>query len=109
MIGIDLLIAQTPGVDPIDLERWILSDWVRPEKEDGRYVFHAIDVARVRLIRDLLDDMKLNEEALPVVLVLLDQLYETRRRIREVGTAISLLAPEELRFRLLTYLADPKV
>ncbi len=107
MIGIDLLTAQLQGVDRQDIERWILLDWVRPNKEDGRYMFQAIDVARVRLIRELLDVMKLNEEALPVVLVLLDQLYETRRRMREVGDAITLLAPEELRLRLLAHLANP--
>lgn len=107
MIGIDHLIAQLPGVERRDLERWILLDWVRPDNQDGRYVFQAIDVARVRLIRELLYDMKLNEEALPVVLVLLDQLYETRRRMSEVAKAIALLAPEELRFRLLAHLSKP--
>ena len=104
MIDIDCLTAQVTGVNRQDLERWILMDWVRPDKEDGRYVFQAIDVARVRLIRELLDDMKLNEEAMPVVLILLDQLYETRRRMREAGRAITLLAPAELRFRLHTHL-----
>jgi len=104
MIGMDHLTAQVPGVNRQDLERWILLDWVRPDKEDGGYVFQAIDVARVRLIRELLDDMKLNEEAMPVVLVLLDQLYETRRRMREAGRAIALLAPVELRLRLQTHL-----
>ena len=107
MIGIDLLISQVPGVDRRDVERWILLDWIRPEKKNGHHVFQAIDVARVRLIRELLDDMKLNEDALPVVLVLLDQLYETRRRMREVGRSIALLAPEELRLRLLAHLTNP--
>ena len=51
--------------------------------------------------------MSLTEEALPVVLILLDQLYEARRRMREVGNAIALLAPEELRLRLLTHLTKP--
>jgi chaperone modulatory protein CbpM len=107
MIGIELLTAQVPGLDRRDLERWILLDWVKPETEDGRYVFQAIDVARVRLIRELRDGMSLSEEALPVVLILLDQLYETRRRMRELGSAVALLAPEELRLRLLTHLTEP--
>ena len=107
MIGIELFTAQVPGLDRRDLERWILLDWVKPEMENGRYVFQAIDIARVRLIRELRDGMSLTEEALPVVLILLDQLYETRRRMREVGNAIALLAPEELRLRLLTHLTKP--
>jgi chaperone modulatory protein CbpM len=107
MIGIDLLILQSPGVDRRDLERWIVKDWVRPESRDGQYLFLEIDVARVRLIRELLDDMQLNEEAMPIVLALLDQLYETRRRMHELGSAIALLAPEELRLRLRAHLAAP--
>jgi len=107
MIGIELLTAQVPGLDRRDLERWILLDWVKPEMENGRYVFQAIDIARVRLIRELRDGMSLTEEALPVVLILLDQLYEARRRMREVGSAIALLAPEELRLRLLAHLTEP--
>ena len=39
----------------------------------------------MRLILELREDMAVNEEALPVVLSLLDQLYELRRRLREMG------------------------
>ena len=113
MIGIDVVIAQISGLTREDLERWIAHEWVRPERTPQRaagdtqtYVFREIDVARVRLIRELRDDLHVNEEALPVVLSLLDQLYDHRRRLRELGDALAATAPEAVRREIARYLAQ---
>jgi len=81
MITVDVLLIQMPLVRPADLERWIANDWVRPDGRPGGYAFHDIDVARVRLIQELRDDLEVDEATLPVVLMLLDQLYDLRRRL----------------------------
>jgi len=81
MITIDVLVTRVEGVRRADLERWIANRWVRPDDEGAEPVFHDIDVARVRLIRELRDELEVNEAALPVVLSLLDQVYELRRRL----------------------------
>jgi len=83
MISVEMLLVQVPGLLRQDLERWILNAWVRPDGRLGGYVFRDIDVARVRLIQELRDDLEINEAALPVVLLLLDQLYDLRRRSRQ--------------------------
>jgi chaperone modulatory protein CbpM len=112
MISIEIVIAQVSGLTRADLERWIAHEWVRPERNADpssgteTYVFREIDVARVRLIRELRDEMQVNEEALPVVLSLLDQLYDHRRRLRELGDALAATAPEDLRRNLARYLAQ---
>jgi len=85
MITVEVLLAQMPDLPRQDLERWISNDWVRPDGQEGAYAFQAIDVARVRLILQLRDHLEVNEAALPVVLLLLDQLYDLRRRMREPG------------------------
>ena len=82
MISVDFVLSQAPGLPREDLERWIAKAWVRPDGGPGAYVFHDIDVARVLLIRELRDDLEVNEAALPVVLLLLDQLYDLRRLVR---------------------------
>jgi chaperone modulatory protein CbpM len=82
MIGIDGLVGQTQGLNRQDVDRWIANDWIRPDRDMGRYVFQEIDVARVRLIQELRDDLGINEDALPIVLSLLDQLYDLRRQMR---------------------------
>ena len=83
MISIDVLVGSTKGLNQQDLDRWIANDWVRPDVAYGIRVFQEIDVARVELIRDLRDDFGVNEDALPVVLLLLDQLYDLRRHLLE--------------------------
>ena len=87
MIDIELLVAQVSGLRRQDLEHWIDNRWVRPDGPPGRYSFQEIDVARVRLIRELRYEMEVDEHALPIVLSLLDQLYDLRRRIRELSEA----------------------
>ncbi len=78
------LLAQAPGLPGADLERWIANAWVRPDGRAGAYAFREIDLARVRLILLLRDDLEVDEAALPVVLLLLDQLYDLRRRLRDL-------------------------
>lgn len=105
MITIEVLVTQLPGLRRQDLERWIASEWVRPDGVAGHYKFRAMDVARVRLIWELRDDMQVNEEALPVVLSLLDQLYDLRRRMRELGDAVGRIVPGEIQRTLADDLA----
>jgi chaperone modulatory protein CbpM len=94
------------GLNPDDLRRWIDNAWVRPDGQPGQYRFHDIDVARLRLIVELRDDLGVDETALPVVLSLLDQLYETRRNMIRLRAVIETVVPEDLRGRILDDLGD---
>ena len=93
MISIELVLTLVSGLQRPDLERWIVHRLVLPDSTAGGYAFQEVDVARIRLIRELRDDLSVNEEALPIVLSLLDQLYEVRRRMRELGQALGRTAP----------------
>jgi len=97
MIGIEVVVRRVSGLKRPDLERWIDNAWVRPDGLAGHYEFREIDVARVQLIKELRDEMEVNERALPVVLSLLDQLYDMRRRMRAFGDALCYTAPIEVR------------
>jgi len=57
----------------VELTHWVELGWVMPDTEDTVLVFREIDVARVRLIHDLRHDMDIGEDAIPLVLSLLDQ------------------------------------
>lgn len=93
MITLFMVVERMPGLEREDLERWIDNDWVRPDQQAGQFLFRDIDVARVRLICDLRDDLEVNDAALPVVLSLLDEVYELRRRFRAFGRATCELVP----------------
>lgn len=89
MITIEHLCTQIQGLRPQDVERWVGKSWVRADEAADGYAFQEIDVARVRLIVELRDTMRVNEEALPVVLGLLDQLYDLRRELHRLAEARS--------------------
>ena len=79
-----------------ELTIWVDRGWVRPDTADTGYVFQDIDVARVRLIHDLRRTMQVEEEAMPVVLSLLDQVYTLRTELRAVLRAVDA-QPEPVR------------
>ena len=83
-----------------DLELWIAERWVRPEQDDSGYVFAEADVARAHLIRDLVEDMAVERETVPVVLSLIDQVHGAQRRLARLAEAIDAL-PEPARSDLL--------
>ncbi len=105
MITIETLCVEVCGLTRDDVERWIERNWVRPRGGSGRYEFGDIDVARVRLILELREELRVDEEALPVVLSLLDQLYEERRRLRRVRDLLHQAGPDQ-RAALLRLLGD---
>jgi chaperone modulatory protein CbpM len=96
MITIETVVEHLSGLTRQDIEEWISNDWVRPDGRPGQYAFRRIDVARVSLIHQLRVDMQVNDEALPIVLSLLDQLYDHRRRMRDLGKALSRAASPEI-------------
>ena len=51
-------------------------------------MFDEVDIARVRLVCELRDDLGLDAEAIPVVLSLVDQLYGVRRELRALARAV---------------------
>jgi len=77
-----------------DIVAWVEQSWVLPETESGRWFFDDSDVARISLIRDLRDDMAINDEAIPLVLRLLDQVYGLREALREIQAAVRELPDE---------------
>jgi chaperone modulatory protein CbpM len=93
MIGFEAVIRIVGGLEAEELQRWIAERWVLPETGAQGYVFAEVDVARVRLIHELRHELAIDEEAIPVVLQLLDQVYALRRRLRVVLEAIDVQPP----------------
>jgi chaperone modulatory protein CbpM len=101
MIALEMVLTQVHGLDRCELENFIAQGWVRPE--NGQ--FDEIDVARVRLIVELRNEMAVEDETIPLVLSLLDDLYETRRRLRDLLNAVAA-QPEPVRAAIRARLGD---
>lgn len=89
MIAIDDLLATLPSLQRSDLEVWIRDELVIAEQDAG-LSFSDVECARIRLICTLTYELEIDSGALPVVLSLLDQLYDTRQRLFSLTRAVTL-------------------
>ncbi len=87
------VITLVPEVSAEELADWIGRGWVLPAGEPPDWRFAEIDVARIRLLRDLRHALAVEEETLPLVLSLLDQVYDLRRALAAVLGAAGTLPP----------------
>ena len=78
------------------LRSWVQSGWVQPATRDGASAFTDLDVARIRLLCALNDDLAIDDDALPVILSLIDQIHGLRRQLRALGAAVEA-QPEPVR------------
>ena len=101
MMRLQAVVALFPDLEERELILWIEQHWVQPEHAlDEGPVFHDIDVARVHMIYDLRRRLDVHEETIPLVLSLLDQVYELRRNLKAVTQALDD-QPGEIRAAVL--------
>ncbi|HVJ54859.1 MAG TPA: chaperone modulator CbpM [Aliidongia sp.] len=93
MMRLQAIVAQYADLAPAELESWIERRWIQPERATDGWVFHEVDIARIRLVYDLRRDLDVGEEILPMVLGLLDQIYELRSGLKAVSRAIAQQSP----------------
>jgi len=89
MMRIDDLVEAVSALQRSDLEDWIREELVRPLHEEGTLLFTDMECARVRLICTLHYDLEIDAEILPVVMSLVDQLYDTRHRLLSLIAAVA--------------------
>lgn len=88
MMRMSAVAALFGDLDAAELTIWVERGWVCPERTDTEWVFQEIDIARVRLIHDLRREMAIQDEALPVILSLLDQVHDLRARLQSLLRAV---------------------
>ena len=88
MMRIDDLVERITALQRSDLEAWIRDELVVPRQDSGTMVFNDMEFARVRLICTLRYELEIDADTLPVVLSLIDQLHETRQRLRSLSAAV---------------------
>lgn len=99
MMRITTVVGLFADLGEAEVVRWVHCGWVRPVGEEADWQFQDIDVARIRLIRDL-RRMGLNDESIPLVLSLLDQVYDLRGQMHALMRAVEA-QPEPVRAAIL--------
>jgi chaperone modulatory protein CbpM len=103
MMRVRSVAALFANLDEAELVVWVERGWVRPEPDETDWVFQDIDIARVRLIHDLRHLMDMSDEAVPLILSLLDQVHDLRAQLGAVLRAVDA-QPEPVRRAILAAL-----
>lgn len=93
------VVAEVETVTLHRLRLWVRQGWVLPTAGKGGPFYDETDLARIRLVCQLTGEMNLNDDAVPVVLSLMDQLYGMRREFKALAQAVAE-QPTEVRVRL---------
>jgi chaperone modulatory protein CbpM len=106
MISETEVVALVQHMDAEALRRWVDLGWVLPQRDGEILRFDQADVARVRLICELHYELHIEEDSMSVVLSLMDQLYETRRSLNSLLSAVGA-QPADVRAQI-TALVRPQ-
>lgn len=84
------LVRLIAPLDERDLDLWISERWVDPSPDGaGGDRFTEVDVARAMMIRDLRHDLDVPDDAIAIVLDLLDQLSGARSQLESLMEAVA--------------------
>ena len=82
-------IAAEFGVDADELTIWVERHWVMPLRSGMEFQFTDADRARLRMIVEFRRDLAIDDEAMPVVLDLVDRLHAARAQLHDVLEALA--------------------
>ena len=77
------------GLTSIRVERWVSRGLLRPLGTADAWTFEQVDVARVRLLAELGDDIGIDEDTVEVVVGLIDHVHTLRGQLDLLARAIA--------------------
>lgn len=98
MVSEGEVVARVRRITETRLRIWVGRGWIKPAEAESRS-FTDADVARAALIRDLEDELGFDEETVPVLLHLIDQIHGLRQELAELHGVFDAL-PQPLRDQL---------
>ena len=94
MTSLEELLRLHGSISSLRIERWVARGLLRPRDDVKGWSFERIDVARVRLLAELGDDMGLDDDTLEAVVGLIDQVHTLRDQLSLLARAIADQPPE---------------
>jgi chaperone modulatory protein CbpM len=107
MMRFEEVVASIAELRSEDLELWMRESLVEAAEQEGAKVFREAEHARVQLICTLYYELEIDSGSLPVVLDLIDQLHDARRRLRRLTGAV-LAQDEDVRRAILAMVQDER-
>lgn len=94
------VLRRVTGVSRIRLQTWVQRGWIIPAVSNEGERYSEVDIARCDLIRQLRDELGVENDSVEIVLSLLDQVYGLRRELRAVMRAVET-QPDDIRSGIL--------
>jgi chaperone modulatory protein CbpM len=69
-----------------DIAHFIQEEWIKPFEDEA---FDDEDISRIRLIHELMEELGVNEESVPIILHLIDQLNVLQLRLKDFNSEAS--------------------
>ncbi len=105
MITENDVIEIVKTVDRGQLRVWVRERWVCPAQGTEEAAYNEADIARVRLLDMLANELQVGTEAIPIILSLIDQIHDMRAQMRVLDEVISD-QPEDIRMQVLRQALD---
>jgi chaperone modulatory protein CbpM len=84
------LLGAHSGLTTLRVERWVARGLLRPTPDGPEsWSFEQVDIARVRLLAELGDDLGLDDDTIEAVIGLIDQVHTLRGQIELLARAIA--------------------
>jgi chaperone modulatory protein CbpM len=93
MTTLDELLSLHNRLTVMHVERWVARGLLRPTGGADAWSFEQIDVARVRLLAELEDDVGFDNEAVETIVGLVDQVHTLRGQLDLLAHAIAEQPP----------------
>lgn len=101
-------LVELPDLSRDQLESYVRSGVVQPVQSQQGPLFRDLDLARLQLVVDLSEGYHLDDEALTLVLSLVDQLHGLRGDMRAILDAVAR-EPAEIRLRLKAAIREVRI
>ncbi len=98
MFTADDVLNMIPDLTRDELLEFVEAGWIKPEEGaisgGEQFVFLRIDIARAQFIADLRHTMQVNDEAVPVILSLVEQVHSLRSDLDTLAKSIQTQGPD---------------
>lgn len=89
MMRVEEIVEQIDALQRSDLDAWISDELISPQADGTMLIFSEMECARIRLICTLHYELEIDADTLPVILSLVDQLYQTRQHLLTLSAAVA--------------------
>ena len=93
MTSLGDLLRASDRLTAVHVERWVARGLLRPSGSTESWSFEPIDVARARLLTELVDDVGIDDDTVEAMVALIDQVHTLRGQLKLVASAVAEQPP----------------